>query len=229
MENRYVTYLRVSTRKQDLGLNAQQTIINNYIKTGDVIIASFIEKESGRNDNRVELNKAIEYCKQHNATLLIAKLDRLSRNLQCISTLMNSNLQFRALDIPTMDRLTIHIFASIAECEVTKLKERTKSALSEIKSNITKHGKHISKQGNTITKLGNPALTFKDEHRKMGVQAIINKKLNNPNRIKAKAYAEALKTAGKTNTQITIMLNESGFKSSNGGKYYPASVANLFK
>jgi DNA invertase Pin-like site-specific DNA recombinase len=109
---KYVAYIRVSTTKQELGLESQLNIINNYIDNDDVILNLFTEKESGRNNNRIELNKAIEFTKENDAVLLIAKLDRLSRNVAFISTLMDSKVNFKACDMPTADNFTIHIFAA---------------------------------------------------------------------------------------------------------------------
>jgi DNA invertase Pin-like site-specific DNA recombinase len=81
---KYVAYIRVSTTKQELGLESQLNIINNYIGKNDTILKLFTEKESGRNNNRIELSKAIAYTKDNDAILLIAKLDRLSRNVTFI-------------------------------------------------------------------------------------------------------------------------------------------------
>ena len=142
---KYITYIRVSTTKQDLGLDVQLQIIHNFIKPSDEIIEVFTEKESGSKNDRTELNKAIECAKSNDATLLIAKLDRLSRNVAFISTLMDTKVKFKACDMPTADNFTIHIFAALAQRELELIRERTKGALSVIKSNIDKEGYHISK------------------------------------------------------------------------------------
>ncbi len=220
--------MRVSTSKQSLGIDAQHTIINNYIQTTDEVIHTFIEKESGRNNNRVELNKAIQMCKDKNAILLIAKLDRLSRNVKFIADLMESNLDFVACDIPIVDKFTIHLYAALAEMEVTKIKTRTKDSLAEIKNNIDKNGYHISKAGKKITKLGN-GNTITDDTRLLALKGIKEKRFSNTNNIKAKALASSLRSAGKTYNDIANTLNENGFKSSRGGIFYPTSVCNLFK
>ncbi len=141
---KYVVYYRVSTKKQGqsgLGLEAQRSIVENFIKNS-VVVAEYTEIESGKNVNRPELNKALECCKRNNATLLVAKLDRLSRNLHFVTSLQNSGVDFIACDLPTANRLTIHIIAAIAENEALLISQRTKQALAEKK-----------KQG---IKLGNP-------------------------------------------------------------------------
>lgn len=223
---KYVAYIRVSTTKQELGLESQLNIINNYIDNDDVILNLFTEKESGRNNNRIELNKAIEYTKENDAVLLIAKLDRLSRNVAFISTLMDSKVDFKACDIPTADNFTIHIFAALAEREVGMIRERTKAAMGVIKSNIATKGHHISKTGNLVTQLGKTEL--KKEHWELGQIAIKQKRASNENLKKAKAFAQSLKENGMNYVQITELLNKNGFKTSTGKEYLHTSTRRLF-
>lgn len=223
---KYVAYIRVSTTKQELGLESQLNIINNYIDNDDVILNLFTEKESGRNNNRIELNKAIEYTKENDAVLLIAKLDRLSRNVAFISTLMDSKVHFKACDMPTADSFTIHIFAALAEREVGMIRERTKAAMSVIKFNIETKGHHISKTGNVVIKLGRTEL--KKEHRELGQIAIKQKRASNENLKRAKAFAVSLKENGMNYVQITELLNKNGFKTSTGKEYYHTSTTRLF-
>lgn len=223
---KYVAYIRVSTSKQDLGLESQLNLINNYINKDDKILKIFTEKESGRNNNRIELGKAIEYTKNNDSILLIAKLDRLSRNVMFISTLMDSKINFKACDIPSADNFTIHIFAALAEREVGMIRERTKNALSIIKTNIESNGYHISKKGNMITSLGKNE--FKKEDWKKGQLAIKEKRLQNQNLKKSKAFASVLKEKGMNYVQITKLLNENGFKTSTGKEYRHTSTIRLF-
>ena len=141
---KYVVYYRVSTKKQGLsglGLEAQRTIVENYIK-GNKVINEFTEIETGKSANRPQLNKALQACKENNATLIVAKLDRLARNLHFVTSLQAANIDFLCCDMPTANRLTIHIIAAIAENEAQLISQRTKAALAEKK-----------KQG---IKLGNP-------------------------------------------------------------------------
>lgn len=127
----YATYLRVSTTKQGnsgLGLEAQREICVRYAKENP-IIAEFVEVESGKNNERDVLHEAIYYCKKHNCTLLIAKLDRLSRSMSFIFQMLDSKLDFEAADLPTFNTLTVGIFASMAQHERETISSRTKSAL----------------------------------------------------------------------------------------------------
>jgi DNA invertase Pin-like site-specific DNA recombinase len=128
--NKYVAYYRVSTRKQDLGLDAQQMAVETYLAhNGGQLVATFAEKESGKNDKRLELTKALRECRQQKATLIIAKLDRLSRNAEFLMHLNNSDVNFLALDLPFANTLTIGVMASFAQHEREMISKRTKEGL----------------------------------------------------------------------------------------------------
>ena len=130
---RFVAYYRVSTDKQGqsgLGLDAQRQAVMNYLNGGPWrLVDKFTEVESGKRNARPELQKALAACRKHKAKLVIAKLDRLSRNLAFIATLMDSNVEFIAADNPHANRLTVHILAAVAEHERGAISERTKAAL----------------------------------------------------------------------------------------------------
>lgn len=225
---KYVTYIRVSTRKQDLGMDVQQDIINNYITTNDVVIASYSEKESAKNNNRIELNKAMKHAKDTDSILLIAKLDRLSRNVAFISALMESKIKFYAIDLGEATAVQLHIYATFAEMELTQIKNRTKSALQIIKNNITNNGYHLSKSGNKITKLGNdtpPTLAI----RNMAANAVQERILNDDTRNKARAFAKSLKANGLNGVAITKALNDNCFRTANGKVYYHQTAMKLLK
>jgi DNA invertase Pin-like site-specific DNA recombinase len=140
----FVSYLRVSTNRQGksgLGLDAQREAITNYLNGGNwKLIKEFIEVESGKNNDRVQLRDALEACKRTNATLLIAKLDRLSRNVAFTANLMESGVEFLACDFPTANRLTIHILSAMAEYEREMISKRTKDALRQAKARGVKLG-----------------------------------------------------------------------------------------
>jgi DNA invertase Pin-like site-specific DNA recombinase len=134
MTNRkFVAYFRVSTQKQGasgLGLEAQEEAVRTYLKGGHWrLIGEFKEIESGTRNSRPALGDALALCRIHNATLIIAKLDRLARNVAFISNLMESGVEFTAVDFPQANRLTIHILAAVAEHEAAMVSTRTKSAL----------------------------------------------------------------------------------------------------
>ena len=130
--NRYIVYKRVSTKKQGesgLGLEAQESAIQKIIKPGDEILLSFTEAESGKKNKRPELLKAIQACKELNATLLVAKLDRLSRNAGFLFTLRDSGLKILIADMPQADELMIGIMAVVADWEGKRITQRIKEAL----------------------------------------------------------------------------------------------------
>lgn len=133
----YVAYCRVSTDKQGrsgLGLEAQQAAIQAHLRPGDTLLQPpYVEVESGKRSDRPQLLAAIERCRRTGATLLIAKLDRLARNVAFISNLMESGVEFEAVDFPKANRLTVHILAAVAEHEAKMISDRTKAALAAAK------------------------------------------------------------------------------------------------
>ena len=138
----FVAYYRVSTQRQGqsgLGLEAQRSAVQAYL-AGKEIIAEFTEVESGRKNNRPQLAAALALAKKQKATLVIAKLDRLARNVHFISGLLESNVQFVAADMPEADRTFLQMAAVFAEWEARKISERTKLALAEAKLRGTKLG-----------------------------------------------------------------------------------------
>ena len=132
----YVAYYRVSTDRQGasgLGLEAQRQAVTHHAGGGQ-LIAEFTEIESGRrHTNRPQLLAALAECRKRRAVLLIARLDRLARNVAFIANLMESGADFIACDMPTANRLTIHILAAVAEHEREMISNRTKAALAEAK------------------------------------------------------------------------------------------------
>lgn len=135
---RFVAYYRVSTDRQGasgLGLEAQAAAVASYVgRIGAELAAEVVEVESGRRADRPELARALALCRRHRAVLLIARLDRLSRNVAFIANLMESGVDFRAVDMPEASRLTIHILAAVAEHEREAISARTKAALAAAKA-----------------------------------------------------------------------------------------------
>lgn len=134
MSRRFVAYYRVSTDKQGrsgLGMEAQQSAVAGYLTSvpDAALLASYREVESGRKSDRPELARAVAHARRAGATLVIAKLDRLARNVHFLSGLMASGLDFVACDLPTAGRLTVHIMAAVAEEEARLISERTRAAL----------------------------------------------------------------------------------------------------
>ena len=141
---RFVAYYRVSTDRQGrsgLGLEAQRKAVTDYLNGGAwELVGEFIEVESGKRSDRPQLVLALEGCRKHKARLVIAKLDRLSRNLAFIATLMEAGVEFVAADMPFANKLTIHILAAVAEHEREAISERTKAALAAAKARGTRLG-----------------------------------------------------------------------------------------
>ncbi|MEQ9639923.1 MAG: recombinase family protein [Alphaproteobacteria bacterium] len=141
---RFVSYIRVSTDRQGrsgLGLDAQRRAVDEYLNGGDwKLVGEFVEVESGKRNDRPELAKALELCRREKATLVIAKLDRLARNVAFIANLMESGIEFIACDMPQANRLTLHIMAAMAEHEREMISKRTKEALAQAKAHGRKLG-----------------------------------------------------------------------------------------
>src|ERR671910_1459190 len=120
-EGRFVSYLRVSTDRQGrsgLGLEAQRKAVDEYLNGGNWhLAAEVVEIESGKRNDRPKLAEALRLCRLHGAVLIIAKLDRLARNVAFISNLMESGAEFVAADMPAVNGLTVHILAAVAEEE----------------------------------------------------------------------------------------------------------------
>ena len=140
----FVAYYRVSTQRQGrsgLGLDAQQKAVRDHLNGGDWrIVTEFTEVESGTRPGRPKLAQALKTCRALGATLIIAKLDRLARNVHFVSGLMESGVEFTAVDFPQANRLTVHILAAVAEHEAKMISERTKVALAAAKRRGVKLG-----------------------------------------------------------------------------------------
>ena len=140
----FISYFRVSTDRQGqsgLGLDAQRAAVATYVqRAGGTILASYTEIESGSKSSRPEIAKALAHAKREKATLIIAKLDRLARNVKFIADLMDARVEFVACDLPEANRLVLHIMAAFAEYEREEISKRTKAALAVAKSRGTRLG-----------------------------------------------------------------------------------------
>lgn len=141
---KYVAYYRVSTERQGrsgLGLEAQREVVAKYLNGGDwQIVGEFVEVESGRKGDRPGLRDALALCKKEKATLIVAKLDRLSRSVYLIAGLMESKVPFIVCDLPEANELTLHIMAAFAQHEARRIGERTRDALAAAKRRGQKLG-----------------------------------------------------------------------------------------
>jgi len=217
---KFVGYIRVSTAMQGrsgLGIEAQRKAIVDYLNGGNwELIAEFVEVESGKKDERIELQKAFNRCKMTGATLVIAKLDRLSRDSHFIGSIMKSGIEFVAVDMPAANKFTVHILAAVAEHEREMISQRTKSALQAAKA----RGKALGSPQN----LNSVAAT---KGRKLGVQARVQK---------ADTFAvETVPTIknyleqGMSLNQIARELNRTNILTARGktGAWTPTAVRNV--
>jgi DNA invertase Pin-like site-specific DNA recombinase len=213
MNLKVVAYYRVSTQKQGvtgLGMSAQKNAVMQYLNGGNwELLAEFAEVESGKNNQREELRKAIALCRAKKAKLIIAKLDRLARNAAFLLNLRDSGVEFVAVDMPHADKFTVGIMALVAEKERDMISQRTKDGLAAAK----RRGK----------KLGNPR------------PAASLERATNANRERAKAFAENLllvireiQRSGVVSLRgIASCLNARGFKTPTGRAFFAQSVSNI--
>lgn len=157
----FVAYYRVSTDKQGqsgLGLEAQRAAVELHARSvGAEVVAEFQDVESGRKADRVGLLAALAACRSKRATLLIAKLDRLARSVAFISNLMEGGVDFVAADMPTVNRLTVHVLAAVAEHEREMISQRTKAALAAAKARGTRLGNPRLPTAGTLASAPEPA------------------------------------------------------------------------
>lgn len=127
---KYITYFRVSTAQQDLGLDAQRTAVTQYLAgTSHKLVGSYTEKESGKTADRPQLQAALAACRKQRATLVIAKLDRLARNVAFIAGLMETKVPFVCTDMPNATPFMLHVYAAVAEEERRMIAARTRAGL----------------------------------------------------------------------------------------------------
>ena len=208
-ENIYVAYLRVSTQRQGtsgLGLHAQQDIIRKYLN-GNTPVAEFIEVESGRKSDRPKLHEALELCKKKKATLIVAKMDRLSRNVAFTSQLLDSGIEIVFCDFPRANRLVLTIIAAISEYEATLIRQRTRAALQVKKEQGCQLGKPENLMNNLAKALANSRKTNQE------------KALNNPNNKRAVAILRSLVNETTNLSEMARVLNKEGFLTSKGGRF----------
>jgi DNA invertase Pin-like site-specific DNA recombinase len=207
---RFVAYYRVSTDRQGksgLGLEAQSVI--NYLNGGTwELVAEFVEVESGKHSGRPRLAEALLACRKNRAKLVIAKLDRLSRNLAFIATLMESGIEFVAVDNPHANKLTVHILAAVAQHEREAISERTKDALRAAKARGTKLGNPNIAQARRKAVV---ALKASADHFAANVLPIIR----------------SLQQKDVSNNAIAARLNERNIKTARGGKWTHVQVGNI--
>jgi DNA invertase Pin-like site-specific DNA recombinase len=229
---KYVAYYRVSTQKQGqsgLGLDGQQIEVKRFVGS-HVLLAEFTEVESGKKSNRKELEKAIAFAKKQDATLLVAKLDRLSRDAYFTFKLQSEKVAFICCDNPHANQLSIGIMAVIAQDEAKRISERTKAALGALKE---RRAKAILEQkpykDEIIESVEWRKGVWTDDARLKGMQTIKEKAANNVHIKRAKRYAETLRKQNMTLEQIANQLNEDGFLTARGKTFHKTSVMRLLE
>lgn len=215
-----VSYLRVSTAKQGhsgLGLEAQRAAIQSYADSkGAQVSKEFVEVESGKLNARPQLAAALHLAKVTGAVLVIAKLDRLSRNAAFLLTLRDSGVKFIAADMPDANELTVGIMALVAQQEREAISKRTKEAL------------QAAKRRGTV--LGNPngaaALRRAGKGNAAGLEAV--RKKADSHAAELRPVIESLASENITSLgAIAAALNERGMLTPRGGQWHKTSVSNL--
>lgn len=213
----YIAYYRVSTKGQGrsgLGLEAQQQAVRSFLKDGYALRAEFTEVESGKRNTRPQLTAAIDQAQRIGATLLIAKLDRLSRNASFIFALRDSGVKFVAADMPDANHLTVGILAVIADHERQAISDRTKAALSALKARGVQ--------------LGSPQ-NLTPAAREKATASLTRNAYNHPQNKRAGAYALLLHQQGKTLSGIAAELNTNGFTTRRGKQFQATQVKRLIE
>jgi DNA invertase Pin-like site-specific DNA recombinase len=214
---KYVNYFRVSSRKQGksgLGLQAQQASAEAFLK-GDgwkTKVGEFVEVESGKRNSRPKLAEALALCRIFNATLIIAKLDRLARNVAFIANLMESGVEFVAIDMPTASKFTLHIMASVAEQEGDMIADRTRKALATARA----RGTLLGRRDGAIAAFSSIGVKASAEVRSSKAVA------------KAKDLLPVIRSAQANGAsslrQIADVLNERGIKTARGSAWSAVQV-----
>ncbi len=206
----FVAYFRVSTEEQGrsgLGLDAQRLTVNNYVASkGGALIAAFEEIESGKHNDRPQLAKALTLCRQQKATLLIAKLDRLARNVAFIATLREGKVPFIACDMPEADDFTIHIYGALAEKERKMISQRTREGLAASKARGTVLGR-----------------------RDADTQSMADQRKTQAAGFRAAIYptVRQMRDNGQTLTAIADNLNQMRVRTCNNRTWYASTVRQL--
>lgn len=204
----YVAYYRVSTERQGrsgLGLEAQRAAVDHHLAgNGGTMLAEFVEVETGKRSDRPQLAAAIQACRRRKATLIIAKLDRLARNVAFVASLMETGVPFVAADMPNADRFMLHVYAAMAEEEARRVSQRTKAALAAAKA----RGAVLGVNGRVLAERSRADA---DEFA-----------------ARMAPILDRLRTDGNTTVRdIAEALNAEGIAGPRGGRWFPASVHRL--
>ena len=215
-QGNFVAYYRVSTARQGrsgLGLDAQKKAVSDFVNGGSwQLLAEFVEVESGKSDDRPQLEQALAMCDLSGATLVVAKLDRLSRNLAFLAKLQESGARFVAADMPEANELTIHIMAAVAQAERKAISARTKEALAAAKARGVRLG---GNRGNIQDLRKGPAKSAEVRRVQASERA---------RKVRRQIEAITAEGAGASLRQIASALNDRGITAPRGGLWHAAQV-----
>jgi DNA invertase Pin-like site-specific DNA recombinase len=216
---KFISYLRVSTPRQGrsgLGLEAQRQSVADHLNGGRwTLLQEVVEIESGKKNDRPKLADALRLCRVHGATLIIAKLDRLARNVNFISNLMEAGVEFVAVDLPQANRLTVHIMAAMAEHEAAMISARTKAALAAAKARGTKLG---GKRWNSAKIASKGHLASVRVRQETAAKRAVD----------LLPMIEAIKAEGAVSLrEIASVLNERGIPTARGGSWSAVQVSRI--
>lgn len=204
---RFVTYYRVSTSKQGesgLGLLAQQEAVAMFFASRPHdVVSTFTEIESGKRSDRPELLKALDECRRRKATLVIAKLDRLGRNLAFIANLMESGVEFVCCDNPHANRLMLHMLAAFAEFERDLISKRTKDALAVAKAK----GVHLGANGRKLAERNKAEARLRDQQYYPVICGLLRE---------LRSYSA-----------VAERMNGMAIATASGGRWYASSIRNV--
>jgi hypothetical protein len=230
----FVAYLRVSTERQGqsgLGIEAQRRAVAEHVNGHGKLLAEYVEVESGGRSDRPQLAAAMAHAKATGAKLIVAKLDRLARNVAFLSALMASGVDFVAADMPMANKLTVHILAAVAEAEREAISARTKAAMAVVRDTIEKEGAWTSRRsGKVIARLGNPngaaALIGRSGSQANAVAGLVRKADAHAERVRP--MVEQIRADGVTTLAgIAHELNERGVLCARGGTFDATRVRRL--
>ena len=213
----YICYYRVSTKAQGrsgLGLSDQRSLVNRYLRDDDKLLQEFTEVESGKKGDRPKLQEAIRACQQQGAKLLIAKLDRLSRNVAFVMTLRDSSVDFVACDLPDANTLTVGMMVTFAQYEAERTSERTRAALAQKKT-----------QGFKLGKPENLTLKAIQIGKMVRVANAITHKAN----VQATELATLYRNKGMTYSQIADKLNQTHYQTRRNKKFDGKAIYRLLQ
>jgi DNA invertase Pin-like site-specific DNA recombinase len=218
---KFISYLRVSTQRQGksgLGLDAQRKAVTDYLDGGKwELMEELVEVESGKSKDRPKLIEALRLCRVYNATLLVAKLDRLARNVAFVSALMEAKVKFVAVDLPEANELTVHIMAAMAEYEAKAISARTKAALAAARERGVRLGG--KREGFSISDYGKQGRSLSLKARRAKTAAWASDLL---------PVVRDIQGQGSTSLrQIAAVLNDRGIPTRRGGQWTAVQVQRL--